>query len=160
MIRYSPLLLCLIMTSVAVHAQDNVHIQEILTWIHEHLEPIHDKTGISYYLLDFHDCSATVTKDYYYDDDSKEAYEWIYGPFDLGHAIPSIKATDTNFSIIFTNPISVRKSHIPSDTSATSESKRFINIQFRTQEMANRQARAWHDAIVACGGKDVPDNLY
>ncbi len=33
-------------------------------------------------------------------------------------------------------------------------------IPFFTKDMADRQAKAWHDAIVACGGKAAPDNLY
>jgi hypothetical protein len=28
------------------------------------------------------------------------------------------------------------------------------------KEMADRMSHAWHDAIVACGGREVPDNLY
>jgi hypothetical protein len=35
-----------------------------------------------------------------------------------------------------------------------------ITIDFATQEMADRQAKAWGAAIAACGGKSVPDKLF
>lgn len=35
-----------------------------------------------------------------------------------------------------------------------------IDIAFSTKEMGDRQAKAWHDAIIGCGGKAVPDKLY
>jgi hypothetical protein len=35
-----------------------------------------------------------------------------------------------------------------------------ITIDFATPEMADRQAKAWRDAIGGCGGKTTPDNLY
>jgi hypothetical protein len=35
-----------------------------------------------------------------------------------------------------------------------------LSLSFPTKEIADRQAKAWHDAIIGCGGKAVPDNLY
>jgi len=35
-----------------------------------------------------------------------------------------------------------------------------ITIDFATQEMADRQAKAWKAAIIGCGGKTVPDKLF
>jgi len=35
-----------------------------------------------------------------------------------------------------------------------------IAIDFATQEMADRQAKAWKAAIIGCGGKTVPDKLF
>lgn len=34
-----------------------------------------------------------------------------------------------------------------------------IAIEFATLDAANSQAKAWHDAIVGCGGKPAPPNL-
>ena len=33
-----------------------------------------------------------------------------------------------------------------------------VEIEFATLDAANSQAKAWHDAIVGCGGKSVPGN--
>jgi hypothetical protein len=41
---------------------------------------------------------------------------------------------------------------VPQDVVDTFNFK-LVQIDFATEDMANQQARAWHDAIVACGGK-------
>ncbi len=41
---------------------------------------------------------------------------------------------------------------VPADIFDTFDVK-LVEIDFATQEMTNSQAKAWHDAIVACGGK-------
>ena len=34
-----------------------------------------------------------------------------------------------------------------------------VEIDFATLDLANQQAKAWQNAIIACGGKSAPDNI-
>ena len=36
---------------------------------------------------------------------------------------------------------------------------KLVEIDFANLDMANQQAKAWRNAIVACGGKSAPDDL-
>lgn len=47
---------------------------------------------------------------------------------------------------------------VPQDLVNTSDIS-LVEIDFATLDMANRQAKAWRDAIVACGGKAAPADL-
>jgi hypothetical protein len=43
----------------------------------------------------------------------------------------------------------------PTSTSSSTYSISSLALVFATQDIANRQAKAWHDAIIGCGGKPV-----
>jgi hypothetical protein len=86
------------------------------------------------------------------------------GPFDLKAIRPEnlnvgLSPTgDTQLLLTFTNPLPVHDQGTDGTNSFFPTTK--FAIFFATREMADRHAKAWHDAIIGCGGKAVPDNLY
>jgi hypothetical protein len=101
----------------------------------------------------------------------------VNGPFDLSSLSPdktSTLATASYFTLFLssTNPISqtysmnsmrANSSGVwgqPENDPGSPVAVYKIGILFATQDMADRQAKAWHDAIIGCGGKPVSDKLY
>jgi len=101
------------------------------------------------------------------------------GPLDLGSLDPNhisivLHSPDPCAGVIPKNMCSstsaeehwltVRSSEpVPSQTGNESgvAADQSLHIIFATQEMAERQQKAWHDAIILCGGgKPTQDNLY
>ncbi len=75
---------------------------------------------------------------------------------DIELSIPFTQPIPTVYEVDDTNPDSA-----PDYANLTAEDK--LVIGFATQEMANRQAKAWHDAIVGCKAQAAPaapENLY
>jgi hypothetical protein len=108
--------------------------------------------------------------------------EWTFGPFDLsklrpdkieaGSApLPSLVfkaeggAPSPQLAFLAVNAIPYKYVHDgrnwPLDPGqASSGVTQVVPIHFATQDIANSQAKAWRDAIIACGGKAVSDKLY
>lgn len=149
---------------------------EILTWINQNFEKTQNdiratngspaQTAFTFFSLDFNACSVTLKETTLFTPLNSSATE-IYGPFNLGDLIPnkisvSVPTSTYNKSGLTLTPVHPIARHTTySDGEAPgSDTTPGLVIPFATQDMANRQAKAWHDAIVACGGKAVPDNLY
>lgn len=152
-------------------------VSETLAWINQHFELVNTDTpatsgmpaahGQISFSLDFNGCTATLTQTMLVNFPNGGAKPFasimVTGPFNVGDIIPnkiivaSPIATRYELNLALVRPVSVR---ITTGTSPTSITSSGVGMYFATQDMANRQAKAWHDAAVACGGKAVPDNLY
>jgi len=168
------ILQCALLTLLAAAQQQPApSVQQILTWINEHFEKVEYDDGrfhtIEFSSLTFQGCSATLSERATYSGLANLVHTEVYGPFDLSNLIPDkIKtsistppgASAPRFSLSIDSAHPDPLLHTASGEQSSSEFMSTIYINFATQDMANRQAKAWHDAIVACGGKAVPDNLY
>lgn len=171
------ILLCALLTLLAA-AQQQQHapsVPQILTWISEHFERLEydnlnrsDHT-IEFSSLTFQDCSATLSERTTSSGIANYVATQVYGPFDLSNLIPDkIKTfistppggSTPRFSLSIDSAHPVPKFDTMSGEQPSSSTMSTIYMNFAAQGMANRQAKAWHDAIVSCGGKAVPDNLY
>lgn len=146
---------------------------------------VNDETGtthVTIYLV-FQGCLAWLTEEGRTDwsKKSKGKYDFSWDEFntavlDLSKGIadkigvaPNPKQDDMLLSIPFSQPFPVRSetdylggtySDIPDKPDVSTAPASTIILPFANENTANRQAKAWHDAIVACGGKAAPDNLY
>ncbi len=154
--------------SLGAHAQQATtpNVSEILEWIGGHFEDAHDSGGGQQYTLDFHGCSTTLTETITYSKAGQGLVTQtrVWGPFALGNLIPSKIVVSplqpfSKLTIGSAHPIQTQSTYSDGEK-PSSDTWPALWVMFATQAMANRQAKAWHDAIVACGGKAVPDNLY
>jgi hypothetical protein len=93
-----------------------------------------------------------------------------WGPFNLsnlnpdGISFPSSDAIATGLRILSVNAIprtTTDKDITPIAKEYTSTTMMgWVVIIFQTKDMAERQAKAWHNAILLCGGKKTQDDLY
>jgi hypothetical protein len=87
-----------------------------------------------------------------------------WGPFDLSNLRPDkiFRTQDTIFQppgafleITAVNAIPTVIADSPGSTTSLMLSA--IKIRFASADLVDLQYKPWHDAIVACGGKPVPD---
>ena len=96
------------------------------------------------------------------------AFTTTWGPFDLSNLRPDkiFRASDDIFQPpgVFLQIEAVNAIPTVDTDSKTGSTTRFmpaLHIWFDSADSVERQAKAWHDAIVGCGGKpSVPDDLY
>ena len=91
-----------------------------------------------------------------------------WGPFDLSNLRPDkiVQAPDENVQppgaflrIDAVNAIPLLVQTVaPGPT--TSSMRSFVKLWFDSADLVDHQAKAWHDAIIGCGGKPAPDGLY
>ena len=90
-----------------------------------------------------------------------------WGPFDLSNLRPDeiFQAPDKIFQppgaflqIEAVNAIPIVQADGSGPT--TSSMRSALHIWFDSADLVDRQAKAWHDAILGCGGKAVPEKLY
>ena len=141
----------------------------LLNWISGHFEIVKDVDSSRNYSLSFKGCQATLHLNSLLWVDYKGALphylesEMTWGPFDLenlrpdGISFPDSNATTTSLRILVVNAIPVKSTR--GDGTST-EMMGWINIFFQTKDMAERQQKAWRDAIILCGGKNTQEHLY
>ena len=107
--------------------------------------------------LSFQGCRATVyhTSIYSNTNESLESTT-TWGPFDLSNLRPDgiSRPIGSFLQIAAVNAIPVVTSQ--KDHTST-EMLGWLRIPFGSPDSADRQAKAWHDAIVGCGGKPIPE---
>ena len=90
--------------------------------------------------------------------------EITWGPFDLSNLRPDkiFQAPDEIYQppgaflqIEAVNAIPIVQTTGPGST--TSSMRSALHIWFDSADSVDRQVKAWHDAIVGCGGKPIPD---
>jgi hypothetical protein len=138
----------------------NASVPEILTWINQHLSTVSWDHYTSSYSLEFTGCKVTLTE-------VQDKLSIAYGPFSLNdvvlNKIEVSKPDSPNGSWVlfgFVHPVSRHLADSDDPKHADSGTATQLYIHVATQEMASRHAKAWHDAIMACGGRAVPENLY
>lgn len=177
----------------AVAAPSSPPVHEILDWISRHLVTdydaplspgltksestkahittgmVHEGCTVFYVLQTHNDYVKTSSGKSQDTDDSSDSYI-----LDLSQAIPdniTVAANSKDGEIDLTIPFSGKMPHLSTDFSSVEDSMStsgydFVDkliIGFTTQEMADRQAKAWRDAIVGCQQQAAPvppDNLY
>ena len=150
-----------------------VPVSDTLTWIGTHFETVErvdPSSGSSINLVAsmiFQGCQATLTLN---DTWIKQGKVWpnktVLGPFEFSNLRPDtikVRAEQGYISLHISavNPTILELdvlAGLPAPTSG--QMVRDLEIRFATQDMADRQAKAWHDAIIGCGGKAVSDKLY
>ena len=150
-------------------------VSEILSWISSHFELTVMGDAQMGTALSFQGCQATLT----FASNSKGTSSGtvvigtdknIVGPFDLSNLRPdTIQTGDVEtFNLAVKSvtmlPVTVTQKIIGgpfngTNTSDTNVQNGFV-LSFRTKDMRDRQAKAWHDAIIGCGGKAISDKLY
>ena len=89
-----------------------------------------------------------------------------WGPFDLSNLRPDeIGQTPDRIyqppgAYLQINAINAIPIVQTSSLGSTSTMRSALRIWFPSADLVDRQARAWHDAIVGCGGKKTQDDLY
>jgi S1-C subfamily serine protease len=157
-------------------------VSEILDWIQTHLETITTKdigllvgvetttTSTSSDAISFEGCQVTVTWTFTTTLSTSPTYaaETItrYGPVDLGglrsepEHMELTPGPDDNVLRLFSiKPFLIVTSNPMQSPNRNPDGHNFPLI-FATQNMAERQQKAWHDAIILCGGKKTKDDLY
>ena len=156
-------------------------VPEILDWIQRHLEPIKSNTvevlyGVSTpisetssFEISFEGCQVTVT--WHFNDDFHNGIILpdggnINGPFDLGGLRPESEQMPItpngnayNLKLFSVKPFLSRRLDRANQQFDSPAAHNFF-LQFSTLDMAERQRKAWHDAILLCGGKPSQDDLY
>ena len=156
-------------------------ISAILDWIQTHVvSETSDKVvvigGVTYQVtetnrfeLSFEGCQVTVTwhfnEDYHDGIILPDAGE-IWGPFDLGSLRPESEHMPISpiggayrLRLYSIKPFLSRKLDRTQQQWDDPNARNFI-IEVSTQDMAERQQKAWHDAILLCGGKRTQGDLY
>jgi hypothetical protein len=168
-------MLMLAMTAAQAQ-QPTPSAKDILSWISDHLE------GVDYNVndlrltvstsLEIQGCQVTIRAERVgekSDGTFQSTNKYTIGPFNLNNLRPdhiSVGSSGQNprmvINAISAIPVSREQTSAPSARTdgVFTFSWSFVQIDFATKEMANRQAKAWHDAIIGCGGRAVPDNLY
>ncbi len=149
---------------------------DILTWITSHLDALtytsviggESVTFSSNYQLAFNGCRVDSLTQFSTSVSPKRTDKstFTYAPFDLSNLRPDKIQVNSGYTggtvalyIPFVTSVqSTVQSTVPGQGGTNPNSA--LMISFATKEMADRQAKAWHDAIVACGGKAVSDTLY
>jgi Trypsin-like peptidase domain len=152
-------------------------VPEILDWIQTHLEAttskgkgidnsnillgVNPETYTSDFELSSDGCQITVTW-HFRDVNTLMDMATVDGPFDLGglrsepEQMPITHYSDSYQLRLFSvKPFLSRRTGSPPNPAAHN-----FFLQFSTQDMAERQRKAWHDAILGCGGKKTQDDLY
>lgn len=162
----------LLILALSAYAQQP-SVQDTLTWIGSHFESVRYATAFGSSTeqvvvstqMDFHGCSVTVRESSRSSPPEPFDGTVTSGPFELGTLRPETIKIDPQpqmhryimwISAVNTFPVSMPDIH----GNMISEPHNFLSIPFATEDMASRQAKAWRDAIIACGGRAVPDNLY
>ena len=169
--------------TVQVQAQ-TADASKALNWIASHMlrKALHTMPGVSGTTaqmwetssLSFQGCRVTI-----YDETiiftvfkSGEKYGGgtstiTWGPFDLSNLRPDeiFPAPDTIFQppgaflqIEAVNAIPIMQTDGSGPTASSMRSA--LHIWFDSADLVDRQGMAWHDAILGCGGKAVPEKLY
>jgi hypothetical protein len=167
-----------LMGSADCFAQKN-STTDILAWIGSHFEHVALPAGPTEttnfdYALTFEGCQVTLTQMARSLDGNGRRIPGapgsttVIGPFPLSALRPDTMAVSPGFgggvnlvilAVTPTLPWISRASDTSADEGSGSD-KGGIQISFATQAMAQRQAKAWRDAITSCGGKGVSDRLY
>ena len=123
-------------------------------------------------------CQATIYEEtQLFTADSLTQIQDTWGPFEVSalqpdemgkpdHAIGALFTNDNVLVIFSLNPIPLVHSattHSAFATSPPATVRTMMNqlqIPFDSDAMLTRQEKAWHDAIVGCGGKKTQDDLY
>ncbi|MGB8801386.1 MAG: trypsin-like peptidase domain-containing protein [Candidatus Acidiferrales bacterium] len=156
-------------------------LSEILDWIQTHFDTIstttHNATGDWHYTdtfgLSFENCQVTVTfsMDTFGADNALAGnFIKVDGPFDLGglrsesEQMP-ITHEDTFYRLRLysVKPFQSKWTQATlgwTQKPETHDGAHNFMLLFATQDMAERQQEAWHDAIILCGGKKTQDDLY
>jgi hypothetical protein len=161
------------LTSVYVEpdAQGSKTPTEILGWIQTHFETtIVDYMGThttNDFVLSFDGCQVTVTwRAHVLLNATGSDLVNTSGPFDLGNlrSEPKQMKVTTEDSIhqlriYSTKPFLTVMTDSWGGVQRVPDSHNFV-LFFATMDMAEKQQKAWHDAIVLCGGRKTHDNLY
>ena len=153
------------------HAQASKTPLEILGWIQTHFETtIVDFMGThttNDFVLSFDGCQVTVTwRAHVLVNATSSDVINTSGPFDLGNlrSEPEQMKVTTEDSIhklkiYSTKPFLTVTTDSFGGVQRVPNSHNFL-LLFATMDMAERQQKAWHDAIILCGGKQTHDHLY
>jgi hypothetical protein len=159
-------------------------VPQILNWIQTHFEVPKDESTLQLIggsmhttrtvttALSFKDCQVTVTESITVTTagapslgvapDSQGTIE-TRGPLDLGSLNPNLMLVEAHGIGHYWLEIASTKT-FPEQWTGTHNGKNLADafpIDFVTREMAERQQKAWHDAILLCGGgKPTQDDLY
>ena len=152
---------------------------ETLNWIGSHMttetSDLTDASGITTRLwttssLSFHGCQATI--DVMFTMSAMVGANLVstqstttWGPFDLSDLRPDkiSQPTPTFLQISAVNAISTVSTNVDhtGEKHTSTATYSWLRIPFDSSDSAARQAKAWHDAIILCGGKpSAPDELY
>jgi hypothetical protein len=148
----------------AEHNRPARSVPAILTWISQHLNqsvPWDDSEGRHHtfqYSLEFNGCDVSLTR---FMDGTTSS---IYGPFNLKDVVPgeiavSNPAKSNGGYYVSLGFLRLVPRHVAGPGQEQS-AESYEVIFLPSQELAVRQQKAWHDAVKACGGMNVPDNLY
>jgi S1-C subfamily serine protease len=148
-------------------------VSEILDWIETHLETTTSKSGgvnpdtyTSDFDLSFDGCQVTVT---WHFRSASLLTDTVTtdGPLDLAglrpepEQMPLTPEADSGYQLrLYSLKPFVSVHSYPWQSPERNPNAHTFFLIFATQDMAERQQKAWRDAIVLCGGKAVPDKLY
>lgn len=186
--RFYVLLLSCVLLQSAVHAraQATPLLSEVLAWINSHFQLVQfhstgggstritiESTSISLQgcQVSLHELHQTI--DHYSGRPDARDERDMLASFALRDLRPDTirvasyppepgRSEPSHYSILISARSPVPCSNTGPDVPALSSNSPVgaFEVYFAMRDMANRQAKAWHDAIVVCGGKAVPDNLY
>lgn len=175
MTKASAVAVFLMLASVVVAAQQP-STDDILTWIGSHLETVDLAAvvdGVSYRYhngtrIEFQGCRVTViSTNFVTVDPPKQGYPYnrttTDGPIELKNLRPEsekVIAWGRGYALQVKGVNAFPETWVDPMLGDGSGPNQVLNLLFATEDMANRQAKAWRDAIIACGGKAVPDGLY
>jgi hypothetical protein len=158
-------------------------VSEILDWIQTHLETtttnkgsggtdilvgVNPYTYTSDFALSFDGCQLTVTWHFLHKDTTLNLDDagTISGPLDLGglrsepEQMPISHDSGSYNLKLFSAKPSLIVSFYPGQRPGRDPNGRNFVLAFATQDVAERQRNAWHDAIILCGGKKTQNDLY
>jgi hypothetical protein len=159
-------------------------VSEILDWIQTHFNTITTTSNIVVHSIDtdtfglsFDNCQVTVTwtmRSFSTDNTPTGSITHVYGPLDLGGLRPEPEEMPVTHEEL--HGLSMDRMRVysikPFQIKETQEYLGWTqkpNIQegshnffflFTTSGLAERQQKAWYDAILLCGGKKTQDDLY
>jgi hypothetical protein len=167
-------------TQVEIHRT----LSEILDWIQTHFDTITTTSDVGEHSIDtdtfglsFENCQVTVTwtmLSFSADNTPTGSVTNVYGPLDLGGLRPEqdhMPVTHEELSGLSMDRMRVY-SIKPFQIKETQETLGWTQkpdihegahnffFLFTTSGLAERQQKAWHDAIILCGGKKTQDDLY
>jgi len=143
-------------------------VNEILAWISAHLGPVMEtyKDGSSaehVSSITWNNCSLTV-KTVTAESMGKTRTETV--TLNLQGLRPDKIDTRTERGELVIKTISAVTARYEVDIGADLDHARDYDIDAiylyvsKNEDTLSRMKHAWHDAIVACGGKEIPENLY
>jgi hypothetical protein len=155
------------------HAEASKTVSETLTWIQTHLETtpassIGGTHATDDFALSFDSCQVTVIWRYrvLMDGENKEVVT-ASGPFDLGSfrsdpehmVVTALDDSRYQLKMYSIDPFLTVWTDSWGGVQRVPDSHNFL-LFFATKEMAERQQKAWHDAIILCARKPTHDHLY